>query len=550
MPASNTFPVLIAGAGPTGLLLALWLSHFGVPHRIVDPAISTGQTSRAIVVHARILEFYQQLGIAEKAISLGEPIDKLVVNFNGVARNGIKFREAGKGQSRYPFVLSLAQDQHEAMLESELKARGGKVERGVEVSTLKQHDDHVAVTLHTLDNSKPDEIVKVSYIAGCDGAHSVVRQPSGIKMEGGTYQHRFFVVDVEARGDILNAGPNLNICLSGADFIVAIRMAGTHRARLIGFVPDSLRDSEDISYSDCAPAVDRNMGSSFEVEKVNWFSHYKVHHRSASHFRKGRVFLLGDAAHLHSPVGGQGMNTGLGDATNLAWKFAQVYHSAQKSAATTSNAADLLDSYQAERLPFALNLVSTTDNAFSVLTSDSYLSHFLRRIFTPYIMPLFTSWLPIAPMMYRRVSQLGIEYRQSSLSEKVGTIKGRVRAGDRLPWVEGIALMQRERQEGEQQQTDNFAVLQSLSWQAHMYVEVQAACEWAERVLAARKITLHAFKWNKRCGEVGLERGEFYLVRPDGYIGLIVGACSKDERRTEGLERYLVKWDVRGAPGA
>ena len=244
------------------------------------------------------------------------------------------------------------------------------------------------------------------------------------------------------------------------------------------------------------------------------------------------------------------MNTGLGDATNLAWKLAHVYHTAQRSEAIASTTEDLLDTYQAERLPFALTLVSTTDNAFSVLTSDSYLSHFLRRVFTPYIMPLFTSWLPIVPMMYRRVSQLSIEYRESSLSENVGSIKGRVRAGDRLPWVDKIALMQQEGQDGRQQQTDNFAVLQSLSWQAHMYVEVQAVCEWAERVLAARKITLHAFKWNKRCGDVGLERGEFYLVRPDGYIGLIVGACSKDERRTEGLERYLVKWEVRGAPGA
>ena len=546
MSRSNDLPVLVAGAGPTGLLLSLWLTHFAVPHRIVDPATSTGQTSRAIVVHARILEFYQQLGLAEKAIALGEPIEKLVVSYNGVPRTSIQFREAGEGQSRYPFVLSLAQDQHEAMLEAELRAKGGQVERGVEVSKLQHHDDCVEATLHAVDNSSPDETIRVRYVAGCDGAHSTIRRHSGIKMEGATYQHRFFVADVEASGDLLSAGPNLNICLSKSDFIVAIRMAGTRRARLIGFVPDSLQDCENVSYSDCKGAVDRNMDPGFTVEKVNWFSHYKVHHRSASHFRKDRIFLLGDAAHLHSPVGGQGMNTGLGDATNLAWKLAQVHHSTDPPPTSSFDREALLSTYQSERLPFALSLVSTTDTAFSLLTSDSYLSRFLRQVFAPYIMPFFAPWLPIAPTMYRRVSQLVIEYRQSQLSQNVGSVKGRARAGDRLPWVGQIAVTQRGGEEVGQRLPENFTLLKSTRWQAHVY-GAPSSWAWAEEVLDTRQVPLHVFEWNKRCGEVGLGRDEIYLVRPDGYIGLVVGACATERGRREGLERYLARWDIRGA---
>jgi hypothetical protein len=233
-----------------------------------------------------------------------------------------------------------------------------------------------------------------------------------------------------------------------------------------------------------------------DVARVNLFSTYRVHHRVAGHFRKGRAFLLGDAAHVHSPVGGQGMNTGIGDAVNLAWKLAAVVQGRAHAA--------ILDSYEPERIAFARRLVSTTDQAFRAVTSRGAIARLVRLNVVPLLLPPLFEVATVRRFMFRMISQVAVDYRASSLSVgSAGTIHG----GDRLPWVAPDA-------EGGE---DNFTPLKSLQWQIHIY---GAAAAELSAICGARGLPLHLFAWRPSTERTGLKRNAAYLVRPDGYVAL------------------------------
>jgi hypothetical protein len=252
---------------------------------------------------------------------------------------------------------------------------------------------------------------------------------------------------------------------------------------------------------------------SIDVKRVNWFSTYRVHHRVAEHFHRGRVFLLGDAAHIHSPVGGQGMNTGIGDAVNLAWKLAAVVRGRA--------APSLLDSYEPERIAFARRLVATTDRAFTGVTSRGAVARLIRLHIVPLLFPCFFAFKTARRYMFRAVSQTVVNYRGSSLSEGRA---GKVYGGDRLPWAK-VDLNGAS--------TDNFAPLTSLDWQVHVYgdapPEIRALCE-------GRKLPLHVFPCRPDMRRTGLECNALYLVRPDGYVALADPAASATK-----LAHYLDK---------
>ena len=539
--AAPDVPVLVVGAGPTGMMLSLWLQRLGVSHRIVDGASSSGQTSRALVVHARTLELYRQLGLAEAVIAKGTRIESLVVHHNGTPRGVVPVGLGGQGLSKYPFILSITQDEHEALQEATLAERGVTVERSVEcVEATPDGADRMKVTLRAHGR---DEHLTAGYVIGCDGAHSRVRQSAGIEMLGGTYDRAFFVADVLHSGPPSTQG-QMNMCLSREDFCMIIPMPHQPgRARLIGFVPragESLRPEQG-TFDDVRPAVARN-APKLHVDEVNWFARYRVHHRVAAHFRQGRVFLCGDAAHIHSPVGGQGMNTGLGDATNLAWKLAAVVRGSEAPDA-------LLDTYEKERQPFAHKLVNTTDAMFTRLTGDGFLSLFLRNVMVPFIAPHIIRLLGLGPTIFKRVSQIEIAYRASPLSVDAAAAgaKAAAKAGDRLPWaehtegeVEGkhAASEQSEGEFAANRRQDNFAFLKSATWQVHVYGQAPA---WATRKLADAGLTLYVFPWTAATGRNGLRRDVLYLVRPDGYIGLVLADQVDAEKK---LEAYTASWGV------
>jgi 2-polyprenyl-6-methoxyphenol hydroxylase-like FAD-dependent oxidoreductase len=506
--------VLITGAGPTGLVLALWLIRLGTPVRIIDKAAEPGMTSRALAVQARTLEFYRQVGLADAVVAGGVQVANVNFWVKGARVARIPLRRIGKGASPYPFALVFPQDAHERLLIDCLGDLGVRVERQTELVRFEQHDAGVRATLRRPDGS--EDVCEAAYLAGCDGASSTVRETLGVGFPGGTYTGLFYVADVDATGPATN--DELHVDLEDADFLLVFPLKGRGRVRLVGIVRDLPgRDHDTLTFDDMkGKALER---LKLAVEKVNWFSTYRVHHRVADRFRKRRVFLLGDAAHIHSPVGGQGMNTGIGDAVNLAWKLAAVL---------AGDAPEkLLDTYEPERIGFARRLVATTDRVFTFVTARGVVARFVRTQLAPRLAPLLFRLPPVRRFVFRTVSQIGVAYRNSPLS--VGAA-GAVRGGDRLPWVPT----------GPRQ--DNFAALASLDWQIHVYGDARPGLA---EVCARLRLPLHTFTWQPGMRRAGLKRGALYLIRPDGYVAL-----ADPEAGAERLRHYFAERSRLGRDSA
>jgi 2-polyprenyl-6-methoxyphenol hydroxylase-like FAD-dependent oxidoreductase len=488
--------VLVVGAGPTGLVLALWLSHMGVTVRVVDEALEPGTTSRALVVQARTLELYRPFGLAEELVRRGREAQAINLWARGEKRGRAEFGRMGVDLSPYPFALVFPQDQHERLLSEKLSERGVRVERGTQLLSFEARADGVVAQLQRSGDHPTS--CRAAYLAGCDGARSQVRKGIGAEFAGGTYEHMFYVADVEARGPVLDG--ELHLDLDEADFLFAFPLPDQGRVRLIGIVRDA--QQEQLGWEGVSQKVLGRMR--IDVDRVNWFSTYRVHHRVASRFRDGRVFLLGDAAHIHSPVGGQGMNTGIGDAVNLAWKLASVLRGADPT---------VLDTYEPERVGFARRLVATTDRLFQLATSRSVAARPIRRSLLPAVVPRLFASPGFRRAIFRRVSQTQIAYRDSWLSQ--GQSHG-IHAGDRLPWLAD---------------PDNFAPLGGVGWQAQVYGH---ASPDLARTCSAHGIDLHPVPWTAACSEAGFVENGLYLVRPDGYLGLVDPQASPDR-----LKRYL-----------
>ncbi len=510
----NSSDVVIVGAGPTGLLLALVLARLGVRPRIVDAAQEPGTTSRALAVQSRTLEFYRQLDLARTVVERGLVLGAVNLWKGGERRARIALAEAGKGVSPFPFGVIFPQDEHERLLIELLAAEGLHVERRITIDSIAEEGSRV-VARGTRADGAPVEYDAV-YLAGCDGARSTTRRAIGADFPGGTYEHLFYVADIVGQGPPI-MDKELHVLLDHAGFLGLFPMAGEGRARLIGTIRSEAEGSEKaLGWDDVdRQPVDR---IGLRVGRVNWFSTYRVHHRVADSFCRGSIFLLGDAGHIHSPVGGQGMNTGLGDAMNLAWKLAAVLGGRANR--------DLLDTYEPERIAFARRLVATTDRVFKAASSESALAAVVRTEIVPRLLPHLAHTHFGQHYLFAAVSQTGIEYRSSAWSEgRAGAIHG----GDRLPWVAPA------KEGGE----DNFTPLGSLDWQVHVYGTAPGGTEQACR---ARAIPFHVFAFDERVEAASLARDVVYLVRPDGYVGGIFNGPSAPS----GLARYLEGHGIRG----
>jgi 2-polyprenyl-6-methoxyphenol hydroxylase-like FAD-dependent oxidoreductase len=279
----------------------------------------------------------------------------------------------GADLSPFPYALIYPQDEHERLLIDRLAEAGVQVERQTELVAFEETATGVRARLKRAGD---DNTCEAAYVAGCDGAHSTVREGLQIGFPGGTYNHLFYVADVDARGTVMNG--ELHGALDATDFLIVFPLKDGGRARLIGTVRTAAEhQGDDLSWEDVSRRIIEWIR--IDVQRVNWFSTYRVHHRVADRFRKGRTFLLGDAAHIHSPVGGQGMNTGIGDAVNLAWKIADVMHKRAD--------ASLLDSYEPERIAFARRWVASTDRAFTGVTSDGAIARRIRLHVVPAVAP-------------------------------------------------------------------------------------------------------------------------------------------------------------------
>jgi 2-polyprenyl-6-methoxyphenol hydroxylase-like FAD-dependent oxidoreductase len=502
--------VLIAGAGPTGLVLALWLTKMGIKVRIVDKTAEPGTTSRALAVQARTLELYRQLDLADAVEADGHRTRAVNLWARGKKAAHVELGAIGEGLTPYPYLQMYPQDKHEKLLIARLADLGVSVERRTELLNFNEEADHIFARIKLPGGQ--EETCEAAYIAGCDGAHSVVRHVIGATFEGGTYPKIFYVADVQGSGATFNG--ELHIDFDQSDFVIVFPMDANGRARLIGTVREEHAEHPDtLKFEDVSDKAIRNLA--LKINKVNWFSAYRVHHRVTDRFRKGRAFLAGDAAHVHSPVGGQGMNTGIGDAINLAWKLAWVLRGLAPDS--------LLDSYEPERHSFAKKLVATTDSAFNMVTADGHIADIVRTRIVPMVFPAALKLDAVRKFMFRTVSQITLNYRGDPLS--VGTA-GHVQGGDRLPWVAANG-------------GENFEPLRTIGWQVHVYGEASPALtDWC----AKHALPLHVFAWDAAHEKAGLARNAAYLIRPDTYVAL--ADPSADPRV---LERYFAARGIQPA---
>jgi len=491
--------VLVVGAGPTGLMLANQLARRGIRVTIVDRHAEPARETRALGVQARTLEIYTHLGIVERALSLGKIATGANIWADGRHMARVTFGDAGRGATPYPYILILGQDDNERLMGEHLRGFDVDVQWNTELTGMTERHDGVEATVKTPEGTRT---LRARFIGGCDGAHSAVRRLTGITFPGAPYEHVFFVADTELTGTMVPDEVNVYLWRSG--FHLFFPMRGQDHWRLVGILPAELRDRPDVRFEDVVPSLQKEAGEGIVFRRCSWLSTYRIHHRAASHFRSGRCFLLGDAAHIHSPVGAQGMNTGLQDAYNLAWKLACVIR----------DGADerLLDSYEAERLPVARRLLQTTDRAFRLVVASNALAGLVRTQVIARVAAFGMSRTSVQAAAFRVVSQTGIHYRDSALSRTRGHMPaGAPRAGDRFPWLRV------ERADGSL--LDSITTLDDAGFQLLVFgagpaIEIGAA-------LGIRVTTIASGGANgEALARAHVPSPSFYLLRPDGHVGL------------------------------
>ena len=430
MDATSTIDVLIVGAGPSGLMIACQLAINNVPFRIIDKNEDHTTQSRALVIQARSMEIFDQMGISEKAIHRGKIAKAIGAFFNGKKVLRVTVNDMGKGLTKFPYLLMLEQSHTEKILVDFLKEHGHEIERTTQLKNITQSLGEVISVLKRGDGK--EETIKTKYVIGADGAHSIVREQLNIAFAGKTYHQSLFVLDCSAEVDL----PHDEMYLTFSSTALGGFFPLTNgRWRILGNIPAELEGKEEITFDDVEKNFAKRIHMNVKLYDPQWISAYHSHHRYASTFRRQKCFLIGDAAHIHSPVGAQGMNTGLQDAYNLAWKLTLVLSGKAKDS--------LLDTYTEERISIARNLVRTTDRVFNLITSANIFLKTFRLYIIPValklITPIFQKLKFAQRFAFKRISEIEISYRKNSLSQNASLGKFPNQApkpGDRLPFIQ------------------------------------------------------------------------------------------------------------------
>ncbi len=503
MGESSEIEVLVVGAGPTGLMLANQLVRRGVSVLIVDRNPGPSMRTKALGVQARTLEIYDRLGIADQALALGTRAIGANMWIAGRRAARVPLGDIGRDLSPYPFLLILGQDDNERLLGDHLRTLGVEPRWNTELIGLEQTPAEVAATLKRADGSL--QTVRAAWVAGCDGAHSAVRRLNGIEFPGAPYEHVFFVADTRMTGPMVPG--ELNVYLWRDGFHLLFPMRGADHWRVVGILPPELRGREDLEFEAVVPDIARVVGSTVSFQACTWFATYRIHHRRAARFRHQRCFLLGDAAHIHSPVGAQGMNTGLQDGYNLGWKLALV--------AAGRADARLLDSYALEREPVAERLLQTTDRAFSLIVSDGWLGAMFRTRLLARILAFAMGRERFRRLAFRTIAQIGIHYRGSPLSQEAAEPRREApAAGDRFPWL-------RLRLASDGPAADLFAQFDDTRFNLLLFGQpAPAAIPGAASDLLLTHVIPTDPANDRELARAGIPTPSFYLLRPDGHVGL------------------------------
>ena len=510
MTPDPSFP-LVVGAGPVGLTMANELVRHGARCRIIDRAPERSQNSKALAIFPRTLETFATMGVAERVLAEGIRIQGLALH-HGQER--IAQIELTSVASPYPFVLALPQSETERVLETHLAATGIEVERGVELTGLTQTSDVVRAILKHADGR--EETVETPWLIGCDGAHSTSRHQLGMEFEGSPYDESFILADVQLDAPL--SRDHLHLYL-GEEGVLGIIPFAQDRSRIVANIaPESrVQALPDVTLEEVQALIDRRASRAFRAHDAVWLARFHISHRKVRQYRQLRVFLAGDAAHIHSPAGGQGMNTGIQDAYNLGWKLALVVRGIAP--------AHLLGSYHLERSPVASGVINLTDRITRLATVRNSVAQSVRD----FLLPVVSGIDFVEEKIADRLAELDVNYRGSAIVENHGA--GRLRAGDRAPDAD-------LREEGDQARR-LFELFQTPRHVLLIFLGATNAAETKAKELAgafdelpdnlvdsyriARGLTNEGAELRDVSGlahgAYGLFAGGMVLVRPDGYIG-------------------------------
>jgi 2-polyprenyl-6-methoxyphenol hydroxylase-like FAD-dependent oxidoreductase len=487
--------VLVVGAGPSGLMAAVCLARLGVDVIVVDGKSEPTRESRALALQARSIEIYAQLGLADRVLREADYAPQIVAGHRTRTFPPVSFAGLGAKLTPYPGIHVLEQSRNERILVDAYRDLGREVLWRHELQGLRidESDEHpVEATLATPDATVT---VRARWGIAADGASSAVRQLLGIPFEGSTNPLQFYVADALGVDGLVEGGMNMRV--SRDDFMLAFPMGAPGHHRILGTVDEGgERGLEDGVRARLRQEFGVRYGSS------SWFSSYRVHHRLAARFREGPVFLVGDAAHVHSPVGAQGMNTGLQDAHNLACKLADVIR--------RGASPRVLDRYEAERRPVAQRLVGATDAAFERITSSSRLARVARDRIVPLLAPLAVRSVPRlvgTERIYGYLGQLRIHYWMSDAERSRRRGRRDRIVGRRLSWS-----------------GSNFDALTAMTWQVHGY---GAPADAVAATADSLGVEAHAFAPDPYRR---LDPARLYLVRPDGFVAAAARVHEAPER--------------------
>jgi 2-polyprenyl-6-methoxyphenol hydroxylase-like FAD-dependent oxidoreductase len=516
--------VLVVGAGPTGLALAAQLAAFGASVRVVDRRTMPGRESRALVVQPRTLEVLRPIGVTQALLDRGDQAARAQLHLEGRDVT-VPLFDFGVDDTSYPFLLVLRQAEVEATLTAHLATRG---------LLLSYRSDETGVVGALRHPSGRTALVRARYLVGCDGAASTVSRQAGVAFKGGNYRSSVLLADIDVHGNLDLAGQAAHGFV-GPDGVLILLAAGEHaRWRLLVVQANRSGGAAQPAADNLRAAVEVLSGGRVRARRVAWTMQVRLQHRLAASFRAGRVFLAGDAAHVHSPAGAQGMNSGIQDACNLGWKLALVTQGLASEA--------LLDTYDAERRPVARAVLALTRLLFWVETADSPPVRRARAALAPRAVPMALRLGPLQTLGFRVVGQLWVRYpRGLAAVEGVPRLRRGPGAGHRLP---DLPLFRGQ---------VPCCLHQALARPAFHLLLCGPPPAWDRQRLTrctrryGNLVAVHRLgpeRFPEDLGDpggaalvrLGARDGAQYLVRPDGYVGFRCAGFDLD-----GLERHLAQ---------
>jgi 2-polyprenyl-6-methoxyphenol hydroxylase-like FAD-dependent oxidoreductase len=513
--------VLIVGAGPTGLMMACQFAVHQVSFRIIDKKTDSSSNSGALIVQARTLEIFQQLGIASEAINKGIVADEIDILYDAKRIAGTSIKNIGDTLTQFPCLLMLEQSETEKLLLKFLNDRGHSLEKGVIFKSFVQGKNKISTDVFMPDGSA--QTIESDFIIGADGSNSAIRNFLNIPFEGKTYPKPIFILDCSANTEIRSGAISIAFTKKSVAGFFPLR---NKRWRVDGSFPKSIKTSDRISLE---TIINGNQGLNtlnFKIQDTDWFSVSHSQQRYARTIRVGNCFLAGDSAHVHTPVGAQGMNTGIQDAHNLAWKLALVLKQRAKP--------ELLDSYSSERLGVSKGFARYSDVVFKMVTSTNPAVRLFRtsilKIFFLKMFPKLANKEESRLKFFKSISQIDIRYKSDFPKEKDDKKKffnGSPKPGYRFPYFDYIY---------NHNQTNTHEILDSKSFTIlvlaqELTPEIKSISEkYNLKMVLINKLS----ETEKLYSTLGIRFSGYYLIRPDAYIALRSATMNSSQ-----LSRYL-----------